>query len=78
MNKAIAYVTLLILASLPAASSPTLDDELSKLIGAAYSCGFADGMEHAINELKGANKPYGQESCAVARQAAKKWGFELP
>jgi hypothetical protein len=67
----------LVLASLPAASSPTLD-ELSKLIGAAYSCGFADGMEHAINELKGMNKPYGQESCLLARQSARKWGFALP
>jgi hypothetical protein len=60
------------------AQTLTIDDALDKVIGASYSCGFADGLEHAVNEMKGTNKPYGQESCRLARQAAKRSGFLAP
>jgi hypothetical protein len=69
---------LLVYATALAPAQTPLDSDLDKLIGAAYSCGFADGMQRAINEFKGTNKPYGPESCYLARQAAKNSGFDFP
>jgi hypothetical protein len=71
--------TMLVTLLFAAAPAPTVDEALNQVIAASYSCGFADGMEHAIDIMKGAApRSYRQNSCDVARQAAKKWGFELP
>jgi hypothetical protein len=61
------------------APAPTVDEALDQVIAASYSCGFADGMEHAIDVMKGAAPhSYRQNSCAIAREATKKWGLDLP